>query len=159
MDKKIKTVLAAMCLILFVFIAGCAGKHGYGKTTLTARSTDKMTIETLAKNWKDYHVYYTGTEPKVPWGILFDKKDDGRTLTSEHWVMVEDGDSISGKAQWMMASWPTTRLFTILGPENEFYGYVFTRWTTVVTKLVEKDTLYVYDLKLYDRPAPFRRVF
>ena len=127
-------------------------KYEYGKTRLTARTADTMTIEKLAESWKDYHIYYTGPEIPNPWGILFDKKDDGKTLTSKHWDKMLNGKSISWKSKRMFTLWPVTRLFTIYGPkpEREFYGYVYTPFPVVRTRKVDEDTLYVYDLQPVD---------
>ncbi len=120
MSKKTKGVLALIGLISPVFFIGCgAMKYEYGKTMLTARTADTMTIEKLAEGWKDYHIYYTGPEIPNPWGILFDKKGDGKTLTSEHWDKMLDGKSISWKSKRMFTLRPVTRLFTIYGPKPE----------------------------------------
>jgi hypothetical protein len=153
MYSKTKGVFALLGLISSVSIIGCgAMKYEYGKTVLTSRTADTMTIEKLAKNWEDYHIYYTGPQIAYPWGILFDKKGDGKTLTSDRWDEMLDGKSISWKFKWMSSLWPTTRLSTILGPEpgRDFYGYVYTPFPFVRTRKVDEDTLYVYDLQPVD---------
>lgn len=39
------------------------------------------------------------------------------------------------------------RLWRILGPDDQFYGYLFFAWGHAVIKAVDDKTMYVYDLE------------
>jgi len=153
MKNRNRAVPAVIAMTLLLFFAGCAGKIGYGSHKLASLEGDTMTVETLAKNWKDYDVYYSGVDTRPPYGILFDVKGDNRKIVSKYWVKVEDEKTVSDMIQWMIPFYGyKARLFRITGADKQFYGYVYTPWTFVVFKQIDPDTLFAYDLKKMDRP-------
>ena len=154
MENRNKAAPAVIAMAVLLVLAGCAGKMGYGSTRLASMEGDTMTVETLVKNWKDYDVYYSGVDPRPPYGVLFDVKGDNRKIVSKYWIKVDDEKAISDMIQWMIPFYGyKSKLFRIRGADNQFYGYIFTPWTFVVLKQIEPHTLFAYDLKKMDRPV------
>ena len=64
------------------------------------------------------------TPPALCWPVTF--INDDRTLTGEKWVKVEDKETLSELIGWMKSYteyYP--QIWRILGPNNEFFGYLF----------------------------------
>ena len=133
--------------VLMVIITGCSG---YGKLRLQSRFGDDVTIEKLKENFSDYTVYYAGYALDNPSGIMFDPKNDNRTLMpSERWTKLDDKESVIEVISWIKiqdSHYRYPRLYRILGPDDQFYGYLYSAWTHVVTKVMDDKTLWVYDL-------------
>ena len=81
---------------------------------------------------------------------MFDPKKDGKTLVpSDKWTKVEDQESVSEIVSWLQIhNFPGyfLRLYKILGPNDQLFGYLFTGWHHVVFKVVDERTLFVYGL-------------
>jgi len=139
--------LALMTIVLMVIITGCSG---YGKLRLQSRFGDDVTIEKLKENFSDYTVYYAGYALDNPSGIMFDPKNDNRTLMpSERWTKLDDKESVIEVISWIKiqdSHYSYPRLYRILGPDDQFYGYLYSAWDRMVAKVVDDKTLWVYDL-------------
>jgi len=83
---KKRAVLVSMISLVFV-VAGCGS---YGKLRLQSGPGETMTTQQLNMNWKQYNILGTGVEPNVPSAILFDRKDDDRTIVGERWWVLQD---------------------------------------------------------------------
>lgn len=108
-------------MVLLVLLSGCAT---YGKVLLEPRTGSYMTIEKLEENWDQYTVHSTDYwREGNPGGILFDPKDDQNTLTSGAWREVGDQQSLSQLINSIQGS--RGRLYRIIGPEDEIFGYLY----------------------------------
>ncbi len=61
-------------------MSGCPLIKNYGKLRVQYGLDEKMTIQTLVERWQDYDVYYAGVHKQFASAVLFDPKDDERTL-------------------------------------------------------------------------------
>ena len=139
--------IALMAVVLIYIISGCSG---YGKLRLQSRYGDDVTIEKLQENLPDYTVYYAGYAIDNPSGIMFDPKNNDRTLQpTERWTKLDDKESAIEVISWIKIQDSSDfypRLYRILGPDDQFYGYLFSAWDHLMTKVVDDKTLRVYDL-------------
>lgn len=140
-------------IIIFLF-SGCASMlTGYGKLRPQPMTSESVTIEVLEKNWEDYVIHYAGISVGTPAGIMFDPTDDDRTLTGDKWIKVEDKEILSELIGWMKTYIEfNPQIWRILGPNNEFFGYLFypsylMYADTVVIKVIDDKTMYVYDVE------------
>ena len=138
-----KRTAVLMMLVTFLVIFGCAT---YGKIRPMGQ---ELTIETLRKSWQNYEVYWTGLFEMEPTAILFDPKNDDRTLAfkRDNWSKVENEEFLSmliGASQASGVFYPV--LYRLLGPDDGLYGYIYTGYLSVVTKPVDQKTLWVYSL-------------
>lgn len=153
--------LAVICSIWAILISGCSG---YGKLKYRSQYREKVTIQELIENSDDYHIHYSGYAINNSSGIMFDPKKDGKTLTpSDRWTSVEDRKRVTEVVSWLqLHNHPGyyLRLYKILGPDDQLYGYLFTGWHHVVFKVVDERTLFVYGLPdppHYFGPDPEKR--
>jgi len=158
-NKNIHMVIIGLALAFL--ISGCASLTGYGKIRLQPRHGEKVTIQDLQQNWEDYTIYYAGLSVSNPAGIIFDPKNDDRTLVGDKWIKVEDKETVSEIISWIKNYTEyNPQVWRILGPDNQFYGYLFypnAYDAQAVSKVVNDTTMYVYDLESprYLKRPPF----
>jgi hypothetical protein len=149
MDIKKYIYLALLAIVPMFVMSGCSG---YGKIRTQSGPGDDITIEKLIENWHDYTVYYAGYAINNPSGIMFDPKNDDKTLMpSDRWTKLDDKASVIDVISWIKAQAQGTPehyplVYSILGPNDQFYGYLFSGWDHLLTKVVDDHTLWVYDL-------------
>jgi len=81
-------------------------------------------------------------------GIIFDPKNDDKTLTGDKWIKIEDQEILSALIGWIQPYIQfDPRLWRIVGPDDQFYGYLFFALGHVVIKSVDDTTMYVYNLR------------
>ena len=154
MNQSKRVYMALIGVIIMLLFSGCASMlTGYGKLRPQSMRDQRVAIEKLQENWEDYVIHYAGLNVGNPAGIMFDPKHGDRTLTGEKWVKVEDKETLSELIGWMKSYteyYP--RIWRILGPNNEFFGYLFypsyrMYADNVVIKVIDDKTMYVYDVE------------
>ena len=146
---------------LFLFMSlSCSGY--YGRLTVPWRLEDRMTIGKLTAEVNNFLVYYAGPSFSFPSALLFDPKEDGRKIVPDQWVPVKDRTQLHEIVEWLEFS-PTFRptLFTILGPDDKIYGYLYSYKTDVLIKAIGDHTLWVSNIPVppinYGGVGPARR--
>ena len=141
--------LAVIGLVLIFLMSGCAN---YGKFRLESGRAEKMTIQELQENWDDFSIYYADWR-SVGWtgGIIFDPKKDDKTLVADKWMKVEDEETLSQVVASIEAKNRYPRLYQILGPNDELYGYMYLgpsrHFVTVTAKVIDSNSLGISDLQ------------
>ncbi len=139
--------LSTVCALLVFLFAGCSG---YGKTMMVRKGMP-VTLDELVNNSDDYNVYYHGNNPYLVSGIIFEPKNDGKTLVlGGLWVKEDDNRVIANVIEQIRRNdFPgyLPKHYQILGSDNGMYGYIYTGWFHVAIKQLDKDTLSVYGLK------------
>jgi hypothetical protein len=135
--------IAWVTVMLAVLIAayGCAN---YGAIK---PAYNEMTIEMLLNNWKDYDVSWTGLSVGEPTALMFDPKDDGKKLVGDIWHPVESKEALVGFVSWLKANqvyYPF--VWRILGPDGQFYGYLYSGCKYAVVKPMNETTVWVYGI-------------
>jgi hypothetical protein len=74
--------------------------------------------------------------------------EDDRKLESDSWVQVKDEETLSKlyRSLWVDIRFYYPKLWRILGPDDRFYGYMYTAWDHAVIKVVDERTLWVEGL-------------
>jgi len=141
--------LVVIGFVLIFLMSGCAN---YGKLRLQSGRVEKMTIQELQENWDDFSIYYADWR-SVGWtgGIIFDPKKDDKTLVADKWMKVEDEETLSQVVASIEAKNRYPRLYQILGPNDEFYGYMYLgpglHFVTVTAKVIDSNSLWISDLQ------------
>lgn len=139
--------LSALGIILAFIFVGCSG---YGKTMLVRKGMP-VTLDELISNSDDYNVYYHGINQSLVSGIIFEYKNDDKTLVlGGQWVMEDDKIVIAKVVERIRNNdFPgyLPKNYQIIGPDSGVYGYIYTGWSHVAIKQLAKDTLTVYGLK------------
>jgi hypothetical protein len=152
-DMKRYMCPVLMVLSLIFLVSGCAWLRSYGKLRLQSRDEKKVTIQELKDNWRDYTIYYAGYYGiKQPSAVMFDPKKDDRALMGDKWTKVEDQETLSeliSSIQCHKALY-YPRLWKVLGPDDQLYGYLFSAWDSVpvVIRVVDDRTMWVHDVPL-----------
>ena len=134
-------------VVLVSLIYGCAQLKGYGKIRVLSRHEEKVSLQELETNWQDYTIYYAGLSVDTAAAIMFDPKNDDKTLTGDKWIKIEDKETLSALIGWIKNYIQfDPRLWRIVGPDDQFYGYLFFAWGHVVIKSINDTTMYVYDV-------------
>lgn len=147
MKKFFGTVLVLAGMVLAMY--GCASQ-GYVRSQMVY--SNRLTVQTLVKDWQDYTIYFAGHGRGHPSAVLFKPKNDDRVVIADRWWKVEQYEVLTDLVDSIQRQLPIAyyypRLLELLGPDNQRYGYVFTSWDHVVAKLIDDRTLVVYDLPL-----------
>jgi hypothetical protein len=125
-------------MTLIFFMSGCAK---YGKLRVESRNvthiasskssakySEKMTIDKLVNNWKDYDIYYAGYRADRATGIMFDPKEDDLRLLGDWWEKIDTKESLEFVLKWI--NFPRTfyeviPLYRMIGPGDKVYGYMY----------------------------------
>jgi len=138
--------------LIALIISSCASwQQNYGKLRILPKGQNEVTIQDLIDNWKDYNIYYSdkydGFDARSPLGIMFDPKNNDTMLVGDRWKKVEDQQTLIEMTQWI---YPTTQyepwLNEILGPDGRFYGYLYYSYGFATIKVVDNNTMYVFNL-------------
>ena len=141
--------LTVMGFVLIFLMYGCAN---YGKLRLASGRAGKVTIQELQQNWDDYSIYYADWwTVGWPGGIIFDPKRDDKTLFGDKWMKVEDQEMLSHVISSIDAKNHNPRLYEVLGPNDEFYGYMYLgpslNNVTVFSRVIDSNSLWISDLE------------
>lgn len=142
-------------LVLFLPTA-CAGLQSHGKLRLQPQGKDRVTIEQLVEEWQGYDIHYAGINVNKPSAVLFDPKGDDRSLqVHPWWIKVNRKETLVEIIRWLEFDKHFEPLvWRVLGPDDRFFGYMFTAWTHALIRVVDENTLWVNDLSMPpDYPA------
>jgi hypothetical protein len=147
MRRKIILKAILMILAIPIFLSACSN---YGKLRLQPSSGTKVTTEDLVRNWKDYDVYYSGIATHRPSAVLFDPKGDSKTMTVHPWwVKVANERMLMEIMDWMTFDKHFDPVvWRVLGPNNDFYAYLYTAWNHALIRVVDENTLWINEMSL-----------
>ena len=132
----------------------------YGKLRAEQwRGPNRVIVSDLIERWGQYDVYYEGWIYDNPSAVFFDPKTDDRKIISDTWVPIKDQVELSMLVKYISSNYGFhPDLWRVLGPDNDFYGYMYSAWGHVHMKEVGERTLWVDDLPLapYD-PIHYRQ--
>ena len=127
---------------------GCAN-YGAVKT-----AGHEMTLETLVNNWEDYTVSWTGLSRGEPTALMFDPKGGDTKLVGDHWYRVESKEALAELITRLKENdvyYPI--VWRMIGPDGQFYGYLYSGWRRTVVKPVDEKTVLVYGVPATLRPS------
>jgi len=154
MERVKDLFLTFIVFVLIFFMSGCLQLNSYGKLRRQSRDEKSVTIQYLKENWNDYITYYAGyygsISIKHPSAVMFDPRNDSKGLVGDKWTMVKDKQTLSELISSIQSQESVggfyPRLWRILGPDEQLYGFLFTAWDHVVTKVIDYKMMWVYDL-------------
>ena len=124
-------------VISLFFVFGCSMLKDYGKLRIES-GKEGINVQSLVEDWKDYSVYYAGLSAGNPSAVMFDPEDDDNKLVPDKWVFVEDKKRVSEVVHRLNADIENPpKLWRIMGPDNNLYGYMYTAWDHVLIRLYE----------------------
>jgi hypothetical protein len=149
MNIRKSIYIGSIGLFLAALTFGCAGLNKYGKLRVQSEPGQRTTLEELKKNWREFSIYRAGLYAAMPSALLFDPKDDDKTVVGEGWAKVEDEKTLSAlMSSIQSSSYSFPMLQRILGPDDQFYGYFFSPWSHAYIKVIDEKTLWIEDIPL-----------
>ncbi len=139
--KIYKFTLAAALLL---FTLGCTSDTNLIRSDETS---ERLSIRTLEKNWEAYTIYYTHTGG-TKYGnvaLLFDPKDNGRTLVARQWTRIGDPKTLLNIINKMDRRGYQPGVYNIVGINGNEYGYLYAARRWLITKVESETTMIVYD--------------
>jgi hypothetical protein len=146
MEKRKHIYLALMCMGLAFFMAGCSG---YGKLRPFYGSTADATFQDLVDHWEDYTIHYFGWHPYKPTSIVFDPKQDNKTLENDGWFEVTNKEELIRLIKRVRLRRGTV-FYRIFGPDDEPYGYLLSAPEYIYVKTVDENTLRLHGVRQID---------
>jgi len=154
MERGKNLYLTFIVFVLISFMCGCSHFKSYGKLRQQSGDGKRVTIQDLKENWNDYIIYYAGyygsLSIKHPSAVMFDPRNDSKGLVGDKWTMVKDKHTLSELISSIQSQGSVggfyPRLWRVLGPDEQLYGFLFTAWDHVVTKVIDDKIMWVYDL-------------
>jgi hypothetical protein len=136
MGKAYKLVIV---LFSFFLISACASLG------IPERRQTGVTILDLERNWNEYNVYYSATPAGFPTAIMFDPKNGQDKLAGDTWSRVEHQGMLSSLISRIQAfSDDTSRTWSIIGPGDRPFGFIFSPSPQILMKVLDNHTIYVY---------------
>lgn len=129
---NVKRQIFFIVIIIFAICAGssCALTSKYGTLQSVPAGAEMITFKKLKERFQDYHVYWSGSQETNVIAYLFDPKNDDKTInTHEWWTPVNSEKEI--KDLWIFGHNVDNHIpevYSLIGPDNEFYGYLYTSW-------------------------------
>ncbi len=151
MKMKKYICLAVIAMILSFPVSGFAWFNNYGKIRLQPWRGEKMTVQKLKEKWQDYTIYYSGMSTDFAGSIMFDPKDDERDLERHKWWdPVKDKEELEEIVFWINTYYDHfyPRVWRVLGPDNQFYGFMYTAHDHVLIRVVDNKTMWVDEMVL-----------
>jgi hypothetical protein len=138
-------LITVLALLLF---GGCATLRSGGVASIIGPNGEVVTLQDLVKNWEAYDIYYAGLSDDTPAALLFDPRNDDKTLSGKRWKKVEDQKLLASMVDFIQKyTLFDPRLYSIVGPDHQVYGYVFSPTNEVRLKVVDEKTIYVYEVE------------
>lgn len=144
MDTKRYAYLAVFGVMSVFIMWGCSG---YAKLDLQSEGVDKVTIHELKENWHDFTIHYIskGGSHYGNVAIIFDPKGDDKTMVADRWTRIEDQETLSRIITRIQEKGYHSGIYRILGPDDQFFGYLFAARRQLIAKVVDEKTMQVYD--------------
>jgi hypothetical protein len=136
-------------LFLASYVGSMLGCAGIVRFERESGETDR--IQELLRNQQSYAVHATIWPGNRVVALVFDPKSDERVILAEGWRRVEKDLSSSVKE---MSAGTSPGLFSILGPDGQRFGYLYTFLPGLQTQVVDERTLRFYHVRPPPAPAP-----
>ena len=120
-----------LVILSIVPLIGCANSVKLKFESMGSQPTTDpsvTTIHRLAENWTDYDIHFSGVRPQSAKSILFDPKNDDKTLEPQggEWNKVVDQETVSLLLKWNASVFDHNgRLMRIVHPNGQFFGYLY----------------------------------
>ena len=156
MEKKGFVCLAVVSLISLSLISVCASS---GILRVQSGSDTKVFLKDIEENKDKYIIHANEWPAGEVSAIVFDPKDDNKTIENDGWTKVTSQEQLS-KLITRSNRLIFRQFFKIVGPNDDFYGYLLGGPPYVWIKTVDDNTLKVVSTnwapRFGDRYEPFR---
>ena len=139
MKRKRIVYVAVMALISVLFISGCLSQ---GRLRVQSRSNTTVAMKDIQENHDKYVIHANEWPAGEVSAIVFDPKDDNRTIENDGWTKVTSKEQLSKLIDRSKRN-IYRQFFKIYGPNEEFYGYLLGGERYVWIQTIDANTLKV----------------
>ncbi|RLB40204.1 MAG: hypothetical protein DRH12_10375 [Deltaproteobacteria bacterium] len=145
LNRYILALIPAMACLMAV---GCVTIKSNGPASAPGYKGGTITLAEIRSHAEDFDIYWAGLSDDMPTAIFFDPKDDDKRIIGDRWEKVTEPEKLDGMISFVESYLQfDPRLFALIGPNKEVFGYVFSPNFIIQTKLVNENTIYIYDIK------------
>ncbi len=119
MEQRKGMILSILIFSIVLIINGCGPVP---RIKPQRGPNERISLQELVQNWEDYDILYAGWSVTDIYGIMFDPKNNDMKLGGNRWKKIEDQDT--REKVFGMVPEKTRYPSRIVGPEDEFYGYI-----------------------------------
>jgi hypothetical protein len=148
---KARTILVHSFLgmtLLFFTVQCVTQAENMGQVRSQPKGENEMTIQRLQENWQDYIIYKDGPFGGVSVAVMFDPKNDDKTLATHRWVEIKDKKTLSDAVGWIKTKTgqEIPRVSRIMGPNDQLFGYVYTYNEQIPLHVINDKKIFVDDI-------------
>ena len=156
MEKKGSVYLAVVSIISLSLISGCASG---GRLRVQSGSDTKVFLKDMEENKDKYIIHANEWPAGEVSAIVFDSKDDNRTIENDGWTKVTSQEQLS-KLIARSDRLIFRQFFKIVGPNDDLYGYLLGGERYVWIQVVDENTFKLHNTRWSpareDRYYPFQ---
>lgn len=138
---------------LGVLLAAALGCAGIAKLQPEQRGAGASVIQDLSSKWESYTTYAAIWPGSKPVALLFDLRADDRAIFAEGWTKVDTREDLTSLIGGLQAG-QSPRLFQVLGPDGQLFGYLYTAVAGLQAQVVDAKTVRFYPVKPPPSPGP-----
>lgn len=133
--------LYPLVTMVMLFILSCAVPNAPRFQPLAHRD-GQATLDDLKRDWENYSTSYGGGSVGLASALIFDPKDDDRCLVGNGYITVSDKETLQRVISTIESyATFTPTVYKIYGPDEGFYGFVFTAFYRPLPNKVDDRTL------------------
>ena len=143
MEKKGCVCLALVSIISLLLIYGCASG---GRLKVQSGSDTKVFLKDIEKNKDKYIIHANEWPAGEVAAIVFDPKDDNRTIENDGWTKVTSQEQLSNliaRSDRLIFR----QFFKIVGSNDDLYGYLLGGERYVWIGVVDENTLKLHNTR------------
>lgn len=143
MEKTEFAYLAVMAVISLSLMSGCASS---GILRVQSGSATKAFLKDIEENYDRYIIHANEWPANEVSAIVFDPRDDNKTIENDGWTRVTSKEQLS-KLITRSDRLIYRQFFRVVGPNDDFYGYLLGGPQYVWIETVDDNTLKLIDAR------------
>jgi len=139
MASYLRLYLLVTIVMLFVF--SCAFPKA-PRFQPMGHQDGQAILDDLKRDWANYSISYGGGSVGLASALIFDPKNDDRSLVGKGYVAVDDKETLERVISTIESyATFTPTVYKIYGPDDRFFGFVFTAFYRPLPNKVDDKTL------------------
>ena len=132
-------------MTLLFFTVQCVQQaKNMGQVRAQPKEGNEVTIQMLQENRQDYIIHKDGPYGGIPIAVMFDPKNDDKTITTDPgWDLIADQKALSDAIGWLKSRPSIPRVYNITGPNDQVFGYVYTYTLNLPINVINDKKIFV----------------
>ncbi len=148
MTRSAVIKMMALVFLATLLVAGCVTLKSSGLFVAPGYKGDTITLKQIRDNLDNFDVFFMGLTEEMPTALLFDPKDDDKRVVGDRWEKVTNLDKIDDMIAFVKSFTEfDPRLFAVMGPDNQVYGYLLSPRVGIATRVIDDKTIYIYGIR------------